>query len=60
MGGDIVVAPRRGGGTTFTLTVTLARAKRTLADGDALSAGGMPIRRCASSASRTIRSAASC
>ena len=27
MGGDIVVAPRRGGGTTFTLTVTLARAK---------------------------------
>ncbi len=27
MGGDIVVAPRRGGGTTFTLTVTLSRAK---------------------------------
>src|SRR6195952_3596000 len=27
MGGDIVVRPRRGGGTTFTLTVTLARAK---------------------------------
>src|SRR6267154_262259 len=27
MGGDIVVAPRRGGGTTFTLTVTLTRAK---------------------------------
>src|SRR5712691_10318956 len=27
MGGDIVVAPRRGGGTTFTLTVTLNRAK---------------------------------
>jgi CheY-like chemotaxis protein/nitrogen-specific signal transduction histidine kinase len=27
MGGDIVVAQRRGGGTTFTLTVTLARAK---------------------------------
>ena len=27
MGGDIVVAPRRGGGTSFTLTVTLARAK---------------------------------
>jgi two-component system, sensor histidine kinase len=26
MGGDIVVAPRRGGGTTFTLTVSLARA----------------------------------
>jgi CheY-like chemotaxis protein len=27
MGGDIVVAPRRGGGTTFTLTVTLVPAK---------------------------------
>jgi two-component system, sensor histidine kinase len=27
MGGDIVVAPRRGGGTTFTLAVSLARAK---------------------------------
>ena len=27
MGGDIVIAPRRGGGTTFTLTVALARAK---------------------------------
>ncbi len=27
MGGDIVVAQRRGGGTTFTLTVTLTRAK---------------------------------
>jgi CheY-like chemotaxis protein/nitrogen-specific signal transduction histidine kinase len=27
MGGDIVIAPRRGGGTTFTLTVSLARAK---------------------------------
>src|SRR6202163_952330 len=27
MGGDILVAPRRGGGTTFTLTVTLTRAK---------------------------------
>src|SRR5258706_6655069 len=27
MGGDIVVAPRRGGGTTFTLTVTLSPAK---------------------------------
>ena len=27
MGGDIVVAPRRGGGTTITLTVTLSRAK---------------------------------
>ena len=27
MGGDIVAASRRGGGTTFTLTVSLARAK---------------------------------
>ncbi len=27
MGGDIVVASRRGGGTTFTLTVSLTRAK---------------------------------
>ena len=27
MGGDVVVTPRRGGGTTFTLTVALARAK---------------------------------
>ncbi|WP_445490688.1 ATP-binding protein [Rhodopseudomonas sp. RCAM05734] len=31
MGGDIVVAPRRGGGTVFTLTVTLARAKGPIA-----------------------------
>jgi two-component system, sensor histidine kinase len=29
MGGDIVVAQQTGGGTTFTLTVTLARAKVT-------------------------------
>ena len=27
MGGDIVITPRRGGGATFTLTVTLARSK---------------------------------
>jgi CheY-like chemotaxis protein len=27
MGGDIIGAPRRGGGTTFTLTVSLIRAK---------------------------------
>ena len=27
MGGDIVITPRRGGGTTFTLTVSLNRAK---------------------------------
>jgi two-component system, sensor histidine kinase len=31
MGGDIVVAQRRGGGTTFTLMVTLARAKASRA-----------------------------
>ena len=29
MGGDIVVTPRRGGGTTFTLTVRLSRADAT-------------------------------
>jgi CheY-like chemotaxis protein/nitrogen-specific signal transduction histidine kinase len=32
MGGDIVVAPRRDGGTTFTLTVTLSRAKSAEAE----------------------------
>jgi signal transduction histidine kinase/CheY-like chemotaxis protein len=32
MGGDIVVAPRRDGGTTFTLTVTLSRAKAAEAE----------------------------
>ncbi len=31
MGGDIVVAQRRGGGTTFTLTVSLTRAKASKA-----------------------------
>jgi CheY-like chemotaxis protein len=31
MGGDIAVAPRRGGGTTFTLTVVLARPKGSVA-----------------------------
>ena len=31
MGGDVVVAQRRGGGTTFTLMVTLARAKTSRA-----------------------------
>jgi CheY-like chemotaxis protein/nitrogen-specific signal transduction histidine kinase len=31
MGGDVVVAQRRGGGTAFTLTVTLARAKGPIA-----------------------------
>src|SRR5712664_628692 len=33
MGGDIVVAPRRDGGTTFTLMVTLTRAKTSKAAG---------------------------
>ena len=33
MGGDIVVMPRRGGGTTFTLTVTLTRTKSSKAAG---------------------------
>jgi CheY-like chemotaxis protein len=33
MGGDIVVAQRRGGGVTFTLTVTLVRAKAAKAAG---------------------------
>ncbi|MDB5577187.1 MAG: hybrid sensor histidine kinase/response regulator [Bradyrhizobium sp.] len=42
MGGDIIVAQRPGGGTTFTLSVTLTRAKGTVtimsgADADALS-----------------------
>jgi CheY-like chemotaxis protein len=34
MGGDIVVKQRRGGGTTFTLTVILARAKGIILSGD--------------------------
>jgi CheY-like chemotaxis protein len=33
MGGDIAITPRRGGGTTFTLTVTLTRAKAEQAAG---------------------------
>jgi CheY-like chemotaxis protein len=40
MGGDIVVTPRRGGGTTFTLTVILARAKASAAKSPG--ADGMP------------------
>src|SRR5712672_3466053 len=39
MGGDIVVAPRRGGGTTFTLTVTLSRAKAAHAASSSSDAG---------------------
>ena len=62
MGGDIVIAQRRGGGTSFTLNVTLARARAA----KAANQGWPPIcrraprRRCGFSASRTIRSAASC
>ncbi len=49
MGGDIVIAQRRGGGTTFTLTVTLARAKAANAagpgaDADLLSDPATPLR----------------
>ena len=47
MGGDIKVASRRGGGTTFTLTVTLAGAEGTQAEGadEALTAVAMaPLR----------------
>jgi two-component system, sensor histidine kinase len=39
MGGDIVITPRRGGGTTFTLTVALARAKAANAAGPDADAG---------------------
>ncbi|HEX9361387.1 MAG TPA: ATP-binding protein [Bradyrhizobium sp.] len=42
MGGDIVVAPRRGGGTTFTLTVTLSRAKASRAASSNSDAGVAP------------------
>jgi CheY-like chemotaxis protein/nitrogen-specific signal transduction histidine kinase len=46
MGGDIVVAPRRGGGTTFTLAVTLtrARASRAVARADGASGPTRPLR----------------
>ena len=49
MGGDIVVAQRRSGGTTFTLTVTLTRAKaprvaNSGADADASSDPGQALR----------------
>jgi two-component system, sensor histidine kinase len=39
MGGDILIAQRRGGGTTFTLTVTLARAKASKAASSGVDAG---------------------
>ena len=41
MGGDIVVAPRRGGGTTFTLTVTLG--PRQSQQGGESGAGRWPV-----------------
>ena len=39
MGGDILVAQRRGGGTTFTLTVTLTSAKASKAASSGVDAG---------------------
>src|SRR5689334_17493744 len=44
MGGDIVVAPRRGGGTTFTLTAMLARAEASKAAQAGLNYGNSPER----------------
>jgi two-component system, sensor histidine kinase len=45
MGGDIVVEQRPGGGTTFTLTVTLACAKAPEAPGPGADAGDLPAGR---------------
>jgi CheY-like chemotaxis protein len=42
MGGDIKVAPRRGGGATFTLTVSLNRAKAIKAAGTAAGEAASP------------------
>ena len=42
MGGDIEVAPRRGGGTTFTLTVSLARADVSKDESSKISLDGVP------------------
>jgi two-component system, sensor histidine kinase len=42
MGGDIKVAPRRGGGVTFTLTVSLNRAKTAKAAGSAAGGAAAP------------------
>jgi two-component system, sensor histidine kinase len=50
MGGDIMVAARRGGGTTFTLAVTLTRARASKAaggsgaDGEILLPGQRPLK----------------
>jgi len=41
MGGDIVVTPRRGGGATFTLTVTLTRAKGSKLAGSGVEADAL-------------------
>jgi signal transduction histidine kinase/ActR/RegA family two-component response regulator len=41
MGGDIVVSPRRGGGATFTLTVTLTRAKASKVAGSGMEADAL-------------------
>ena len=40
MGGDIVVAPRRGGGTTFTLTVSLTSADASKTETSPVNAAG--------------------
>ena len=42
MGGDIKVAPRRGGGAAFTLTVSLIRAKTSKAAGSAVGEAAPP------------------
>jgi two-component system, sensor histidine kinase len=42
MGGDIVVAPRRGGGTTFTLTVSLTRADTSKTENSSINLDGRP------------------
>ena len=63
MGGDIAVTQRRGGGTTFTFNVVMAPAKdaATAASGRRWRGRRQFARgRCACSASKTIRSAASC
>jgi len=43
MGGDIVVASRRGGGTTFTLTVTLAPAAAASGPGETADASAESV-----------------
>jgi two-component system, sensor histidine kinase len=42
MGGDVVVTQRRGGGTTFTLTVSLSCAKASVAPGQVVAESGGP------------------